>query len=328
MRIAIIDIGSNAVRMDIVDLQGRDAHTLLSRRETTGLAGYTEDKRLDSGGIALLLSVLQDFQQLLSELQVEKTYCLATASLRGLVNAKDIVAAIFKQTGLVIRILSGEEEARASWAGSRNLLGDLPSLFVDLGGGSTELVKIVHRVPEETISLPFGVVLLYHRLVQGILPTAAEKAAIIAYLREAMAPIQWLNGGLYSLCAIGGTATALGKLRGHYISAGLAPEREIAHGYRLPAADCAAVLAALEADRAAPHTLVKLVPERLHLIFPGLYVFTTLIELSGVQEIIISRQGLRKGYLRLLQDGEDLTAAPGAAFLKKYLHPFKDNNRS
>jgi exopolyphosphatase/guanosine-5'-triphosphate,3'-diphosphate pyrophosphatase len=163
------------MRLEIIELDGENVISLLYQRKTAGLAGYISQGVMSREGVNVLLGVLGNFHVLIQLAQVQAVHCLATASLRVLKNASVVLAEIKEKFGLDVRVLTGDEEALVSFAGSRDLMDDRPSLFVDLGGGSTELVRVERRGPVRSVSLPFGALVLYHRFIRGILPTEAER---------------------------------------------------------------------------------------------------------------------------------------------------------
>jgi exopolyphosphatase/pppGpp-phosphohydrolase len=109
--------------------------------------------------------------------------------------------------------------------------------------------------------------------------------------------VDWLPG-LKAVYAIGGTALAAGRLRSHYLRS----EAAITHGSRFSAAEYALMLRHMDQDADAAKVLVKVLPERLYLINPGLSVFRCLIAATGAEEFCISRKGLRKGYIQILRE--------------------------
>ena len=296
MKVAVIDIGSNTIRLAIYLRTANGFKRIFSEKEMVGLVGYITDRTMSADGIELLITILEGFQQRAQIIQVDTIQCLATASLRGLENTAVIIKEVKDRLELSIQVLSGEEEAFLGFLGSQDLLDDQPGIMVDLGGGSTELVSIENRKICNSTSLPFGVLLLHNRFVRYILPTAEENQKIQEYLRQQLAQLPWLQSGKLTLYANGGTGRAIGDLHQycHHRRHG-----EALHGYRLPAGELEEIIAWLQTyDEAAIKALIKVVPERLHLIFPGLLVFATIMKVAKVDEICVSRNGLREGFMR------------------------------
>ena len=97
--VAVIDIGSNSIRMSLYERQGQDIKRLLHQKRMTGLIGYVEDGVMPKEGLEVVCSVLADFEKILNNLHVEKAAVFSTASLRNIENTEEAVRYIEKQTG-------------------------------------------------------------------------------------------------------------------------------------------------------------------------------------------------------------------------------------
>lgn len=189
-RVAAIDCGTNTIRLLVADLESRadggpTTLTPVHRRNEIVRLGQGVDRtgRLDEAALARTLEVVREFARTLAELGVDpasgRARFVATSATRDAQNRAQFVDGVRDLLGLTPQVVSGQEEARLSFAGA--LLGAKgagggPRLVVDLGGGSTELVLGV-EAPRAAISLDTGSVRLTERyLADGVTP-AAESAA-------------------------------------------------------------------------------------------------------------------------------------------------------
>ncbi|HLU30634.1 MAG TPA: hypothetical protein VK088_02650, partial [Acidimicrobiia bacterium] len=137
-RRAAIDIGTNSVRLLVVDEYGAD---LTRRTEVTGLGkGLAASSRLNPQGRSATREVLAAYADAIAELGAESRRAVMTAAGRNATDTKEFLAEASEVLGFPIEVIPGEEEAALSYAGAASdLPGDDP-VVVDIGGGSTEVV--------------------------------------------------------------------------------------------------------------------------------------------------------------------------------------------
>ena len=174
MKCAIIDIGSNTIRLIVYQVDGSQYEKLITKKKMVGLVGYVVEGQMTEQGIRELIKVLHGFCEIVNYIQVDYTYAFATASLRNIMNADEIVEKIYKELQLKIQILSGEEEARLSFAGAMSNHYFSDGCLFDLGGGSTEVVMFSNGKPNYIESLDMGCLNLYKAHVKNILPNKKE----------------------------------------------------------------------------------------------------------------------------------------------------------
>ncbi len=324
--VALIDIGSNTIRLVSYELEGGRATRLFSKKRMTGLADYVDaDMRLSAEGIDEACEAIAYLQRLCDKLGVDAIYPFATASLRNVANSKKAVKAIERRTGLHIDLVSEKDEALLGYAA---FLHDAPFAdggLVDIGGGSTELVAFADGAPKTALSLPVGSLKLFKRHVAGILPTPAEVAAMKADIEgelDRALPDGLAHAG--HICGIGGSARAVLKLvrRMHGMPED-AQEFSAADLGELVATLCAGTGADAdgEADggngegaggrngaggtdgetggglRQARKLILRSCPDRVHTIVPGTLVLQAVVARFGAKRIYVSKYGIREGYL-------------------------------
>ncbi|MBP3318433.1 MAG: hypothetical protein J6K94_00345, partial [Ruminiclostridium sp.] len=118
MKQAVIDIGSNSMRLTVYETNGGIFTVLFKDKVMAGLAGYVEDGVLSQDGINRACQGLLSFQATLEALDIRRVAVFATASLRNIKNTRQAVALLEATTGYPIEVLSGEEEARWGYEGA------------------------------------------------------------------------------------------------------------------------------------------------------------------------------------------------------------------
>lgn len=285
--VAVIDIGSNSIRMSIYETKGQEIKRLLHQKRMTGLIGYVEDGRMPREGLEVVCSVLRDFEKILYNLHVNQVAVFSTASLRNIENTEEAVRYIAEQTGIQVDVISGKEEAMLDFVGVTKLLNQESGLVVDIGGGSTELVAFEARQAKGAVSLPMGSLNVYKKFVNDILPKRRERRQIKAYVQaEIRALAAWKGYQTKTICGVGGTLRAAGELNKKILGQ---------DENSLCAEDIKEILKKLEKD--GKRYLLRFVPERIHTMIPGLLILEGVIESFGCKRIEISRYGVREGYL-------------------------------
>src|SRR3984885_5418141 len=164
-RIAVIDIGSNSLRLVVFERLNATLLPLLNEKVMCGLGrGIARTGRLNRDGVELAYANLQRFVALARALKVDHLMAIATAAVRGASDGHEFTAEIERQCGIPVRIVDGAEEARLSAAGVLAGIPGADGVVADLGGGSVELVRIDGAGPRDRgspaigdgISLPLG----------------------------------------------------------------------------------------------------------------------------------------------------------------------------
>lgn len=205
-RRAVIDIGSNSIRLVIYGGAPRTPEPLYDDKIMAGLGrGVVANGRLDKDAVVAALAGLKRFAALLRVVEPAQLHVVATAAVRDAANGGEFLAAV-RDLGLPAVLLSGEDEARASgWGVVASHPGAL-GLAADLGGGSLELARVAGDRVHECASFPFGV-----------MRVAAIRAGGRGRLRKALklelAQHPWLSQAEgQTLYLIGGAWRALGRV--------------------------------------------------------------------------------------------------------------------
>jgi len=287
--VAIVDIGSNSVRLVVYDGLGRAPTPIFNEKAMCAIGhGVATTGRLSAGGVEKALAAMRRFRALIQIMDVEDLHVIATAAARDAENGPEFVAAATEAIGAPVTLLSGKREAELSALGVISAFHEPDGVVADLGGGSLELVDIKGSRIGKGITLPLGGLTLMDASNQS--PKAALKIA-----REALSKakiLESLKGR--TLYAVGGTWRALARLhmrqRNYFMS--------IMHGYTVPAADAADLVGLVE--RAHADTLIAveaIAPARRPLLAYGAIVLDEILRQAQPKEITISAAGVREGLL-------------------------------
>jgi exopolyphosphatase / guanosine-5'-triphosphate,3'-diphosphate pyrophosphatase len=155
--VAVIDVGSNSVRLVMYRLEGRAIWTVFNEKVLAGLGrDVGKSGRLSPEGVAAAMSALRRFRAVLDGAGPVQVFSAATAAVRQAKDGPAFVSRVRAETGLEIRVLSGEEEAHFSALGVTAGHPDADGVVGDLGGSSLELVRLVEGRPGRGVTLPLG----------------------------------------------------------------------------------------------------------------------------------------------------------------------------
>ena len=216
MRLAAIDIGSNSIKVVVVEAASSGSFNVLaSDRETVRLGQETlVNRHISSAAMQRAIDCLKRFRALAKAHRAEETSAIATAFLRAADNSSEFIRIIEEQTGLRVAVVSGIEEARliglaASFGCVEN---GSTTLNIDIGGGSTEISIFRGGEPLKLVSMNLGAVGLTDRFVRSDPPTPNELDALRSEIRVSLqAHASELHEHRWDhATATSGTATTIG----------------------------------------------------------------------------------------------------------------------
>lgn len=297
VKVAAIDLGSNAIRLEIARLgAGRTLEILCDEREAARLgADVFRTGELSEKAKQRALEALARFATLIRRFRPEFTRVVATSAIREASNYDQFVRAAKARTGLEIDVISGGEEARLLCLGAIGpaAAADHESLVLDIGGGSTEIA--VARGSDATIakSLPLGTV----RLTEVFLKSDPAKKKQVKLLKEYVREIlksrveRSLVRRFASAIACAGTAGAVATLvRGELPLTGAPPR--VAH------AEVKELLRELSRKSVKERQAIAgLDPSRADVIVAGVAILEGVMDYLELEELEISRRGVRDGLL-------------------------------
>ena len=292
MKCGIVDLGSNTIRLSIYHWEGRQFKLLMNKKEMAGLAGYIKDGVLSDRGILVACQVLSGFKALLENFDIRDIHVFATASLRNIVNTEDALDTIRAVTGVTVEVVSGSDEATLSFLGA-TVGGGAPDtgLLADIGGGSTELVAYEKGSITSGCSLPMGSLSLFTRYVTGLFPTREERHAIRDQVEAELERAKTQGVRCAHLTGVGGTIRAAAKLCNDLSGADQ-------NNRTIPAEEIRALYKDLKkVDQATLRQILRIVPDRVHTILPGLAILCAVLKSYEVETVLVSPCGVREGYL-------------------------------
>lgn len=221
MRVGAIDVGSNSIRLLVAEVpngEGGALHALLRAGEACRLGrGLDRSGRIEPDMQERAAELAGDFVRRARSLGVRRVVIGATAALRRASNGDEVAARIEERSGVPVRILTGDEEARLVYEavvfGFGAMAWRSPAVVFDLGGGSTEVVSGLGKVPGRWASLPFGAVTLTEKFLANSPPTVAEAEALVAHVDDRlMHQCAYMPDETPLLAGVGGTVTVLAAL--------------------------------------------------------------------------------------------------------------------
>ncbi len=297
---AVVDIGSNSVRMVLYRLEGRAIWTVFNEKVLAGLGrDLPETGRLSEPGVALAMTALRRFAAVLDGVKPAYVFVAATAAVREAEDGPSFCDRVAAETGLRVRVLTGEEEALYAALGV--VAGDprAQGLAADMGGSSLELIRIGQGRPEAGVTLPLGPFSLAD-------PKGFDGDRLRAKIAERLKPV----AGRFStqeLHAVGGGWRSLAQL--HMEISGY-PLR-IVHQYAMTAGDARDVARFVaQQSKASLDRLPGVSKRRAETLPYAALVLDGLIEALGVKSIVFSAWGLREGLLYETLDRDESPVDP------------------
>ncbi len=291
--VAVIDIGSNSVRLVVYDAAKRAPIPIFNEKVLCGLGrGLDSSGRLNPEGAKLALESLHRFAALTQAMGVSDINAFATAAVREATDGADFTAAVERECGFGVSVINGAEEARLSALG---VLAEIPQangIMGDLGGASLELAYLEDGISAQQTSLPIGPL----RIACGPGGASGSGASdsgrsMEKYLSQAA----WLGearGGTFY--AVGGAWRSWARMHMRHVNYPLS----IAHHYEITAnsaLEFAKEIAVLPVE--ALVNFAGFPEERADSIPFANLVLKRLIEQTGVTAVLFSAYGVREGLI-------------------------------
>lgn len=281
---AVIDVGSNSVRLVLYRMEGRAIWTVYNEKVLAGLGrDLGSTGRLSPQGVEQAMAALRRFRAVLDAAHPQDVFTAATAAVRDAEDGEAFVGRVAAETGLNLRVLSGQEEARYAALGVLAGSPDGDGVVGDLGGASLELVRLAPQGPVEGATLALGPFAL----------SGLKGDRLRGEIRARLAPY----AGRFSartFQAVGGAWRNLALMHMRLADYPL----QIVHQYELSrgeALDTARFIG--RQSRASLEAIEGVSKKRLETLPHAALVLETLIETLGLERIVISAYGLREGLL-------------------------------
>jgi len=300
MRLGVLDVGSNTVHFLVVDAhRGGRPLPVFSHKSELHLGDHLEEGNRLSASVTRQLRVfIDEALQIAEDKGVEELLAFATSAVRDAANADEVLASVRDATGVEIRVLPGEEEARLTFLACRRWFGWSSGrvLMLDIGGGSLEIAAGLDEEPDVAISLPLGAARLTRDWLTGNPPAAEQVRRLRKHVRTEIAR----RAADVARAGTPDRAVATSKtFRQLARIAGAAPSEEGPYVRRTvthaDVTDAAKRLPAMTADQRAGLPGVSLV--RAPQLAAGALVADAAMDLLGLAELEICPWALREGVL-------------------------------
>ena len=306
MRAAAIDIGTNSVRLLVAEIDDPhgDLETIDRRMTITRLGeDVNQTRALRRDAIERTVATLREYRGVIDALGgVTAIRATATSAARDATNRDEFFGPAADALGVTPELLSGAEEARASFLGATSDVAHIapgPYLVVDIGGGSTEFV-VGTTEPDGLISVDIGCVRITEAWLHSDPPTAEELSQAVHVVREHLADVVREVPGVRRAATLVGVAGTVSTMA--MVEQGLAVyDRDRIHHFRLTRAaaeECFRTLAT-EAIADRRHN-PGLEPGRVDVIVGGAVILVSILRTFGFKEVLVSEADILDGLVRLL----------------------------
>ena len=284
--VAVVDIGSNSIRLLIADKTDDNQITELDRQANVTRLGQGVDTsgRLADDAIERTYAVLADYAERMDKHDCDEKIAVLTSAVRDSANGQEFAQTIKQRYGLTPHVLKGDEEARLTYLGAtseRDPADPTPTLVVDIGGGSTEMIIGAGPELRFRVSTQAGVVRQTERHLPDDPPTEQQMDALAHDVGKILADSvpEAQRTAVKQGIGVAGTATSLAAIAQH-----LEPyDPDKVHGYRLSTDECDRILGELSAMTLEQRRQVPgLDPNRAPTIIAGVLIFKEVVRLFGL----------------------------------------------
>ena len=300
MKRAIIDIGTNSVLMLIGRQNGDRIEPMMEKFNVTRLGKDVQHtNQLSQSAVERTMDILGEYHRDITEAGIDDVHVLGTESLRVAENGADFKNLLLSEYGWDLRILTGEEEAYYSYLGAVDLIADngSPTIVVDVGGGSTEIIIGKQNLVSFKQSYPVGVVKLAEKFNMKPKLSGKDRNDILQSIHDTIGNVSIPANA--QLIGSGGTISTLAAIKEQmYIY-----NPEIINGYVLNITDLSDLYTMLnQMSISKRRKLPGLVPGRADVILYGILIYFTLMQEYGYKKITASDRGWRFGWFYHLEN--------------------------
>lgn len=301
VRRAVIDVGTNSIKLLVADVSGREVRPVHEESRQTRLGqGFYETHRLQPESIARTAEAVWEFGEIAREKNTATIRVIATSAARDAVNPNDLTSAIERACGLKTEIISGACEADWAFAGASTdqSLTRLPMLLLDVGGGSTEFILGHGHTQHFAQSFPLGTVRLMEKFPHKDPPSKSELTTCREWLRDFLVlevrprlePAMEKETGEIQLVGTGGTTSILARI-----------EKRLDHFDRDQIESTVLTFDQVAAHRqnlwnlplAKRKEVIGLPKQRADVILTGVLIYEVVMEEFGFEQLRVSTRGLR-----------------------------------
>lgn len=304
--LAAIDIGTNSIHMVVVRVHPAiPAFTIIAKEKDTVRLGARDPKTGDLTPAAMkrAIEALQRCQELAKSFNAEQIVAVATSAVREAPNGRAFLQQVEAELGLVVNLISGQEEARRIYLGVLSGLefNNIPHVIIDIGGGSTELILGDSHEPRFLSSTKVGAVRLTAQYITTDPINPVELQSLQAYIQGMLErPVEELLAQLKPgeqprLVGTSGTIETLAIVHAKE-KLGIVPNPLA--GYQLSRHDLQEIVQRLSLMSCVERTTVGGVSERrAEIIVAGAIILLEAMKLLGIESLIVGERALREGVI-------------------------------
>ncbi|MBU3180063.1 Ppx/GppA phosphatase family protein [Clostridium psychrophilum] len=296
-KIGIIDIGSNSIRLVIVQINKDNSFSITDEIKESVRLGkdMTSNGSLNSFRIDKAIYTLSFFKRLCIIQNVSEILAVATEAVRKATNQKEFLNRVKLELSIDIRVLTGIEESYYDYFGAINSMDFSDALIMDIGGSSSELILVKNRKLKNSISLPFGAINLTEKFSLLKVMNDKSETAIKTFLISLYKDIPWLKEVKnVPIIGIGGTIRNIGKLHQKKTNYPI----DNLHNYIIPTNEVISIYDAVKIKDSYQRKKLKgLSKERADIFVGATAALVTLIEYLNIKELHVSGSGLRDGLI-------------------------------
>lgn len=290
---AVIDIGSNTVRLSVYKVVGQKVSNLFNEKEQASLRSFVKDGVVSEKGIQRLIDVLRMFKNVVDNFEdIDEVHPFATATIRDAANRVEILSRVKEELDLDIEILSGEDEAKLAFIGASSSVEVSRGILTDIGGGSSEIVIIDQNKVIKSTSLSIGSLSAFNDYVDQLFMTTAEKKSIDSDMKKMLEEKKFYREKHDLLCAVGGSARASLKFYNEYYKLDSYNTTMQKDKFNSMLKDIIE-----EEPREILDSILEVKPDRVHTLLPGMAILNRVAKYFYCNEISVSQTGVREGYV-------------------------------
>mgnify|MGYP005836872667 CR=1 FL=1 len=298
-KIGIIDLGSNSVRLVIFEIMQTGAFRLVDDiSETVRLSeGMIDGKYINDFAMRRATKTIKLFKKLSASYGIlsKNIIAVATAAVRKAENRDQFLKLLQSSTGLNFKLLTGEEEALYVYKAVIHTLDISGGIIVDIGGGSTEIIKFKDKSIQSFTSIPMGAVVATEEYLEKDLVPLEKLYNLEQRIKDMLLDLGWINSEENQvIIGLGGTIRNFSKIHRKMTNYPL----DISHNYTVNADEFINLyngITTLNLDERKKIEGMSL--KRADIIIGGLAILKVIVDVSQAEQLIVSGNGLREGLL-------------------------------
>lgn len=311
-RIAAIDIGSNSLKLAVMEAAASDSFTIISQDRERVRLGHTtlQEGYIPDDAIEMSIDAIARFRSIAETREVDTIIGVATASVREAKNGASFVEEIKRRTGVHVEVLPSLEEARLIGIAAAQYFGreDSSILNIDIGGGSTEISLMENGEPKKLFSMKLGAVGLSERYLKNDPPTNKELKKLRNEIKFALEkPVRKLKGETWKLSSgTSGTVLTIASLL-NFQSENELTAKPVIQLKRLIALN--KILAKISIEKLSVNPLIN--ERRAEVIVAGGHILEGVMSALGIETLEPCEYALREGVIiEHLQEAETESLPP------------------